>query len=143
MNFSRISSYTTRKLLSPRISHSIVYSSRNFYKSQLTFQRNATTTATTTIKTPSTYKLRNFILGTTSVIGTMFFIEYYFDSRAAIHKYLIMPLLRNVTTPESSHNFAIWISKWGLNAKDRLPDDERLSVEVNRYFRHFIALIRY
>ncbi|GBC02242.1 hypothetical protein RclHR1_04510014 [Rhizophagus clarus] len=76
------------------------------------------------------HKFRNFVIGTTSIIGTIFFIEYYFDSRAAIHKYLFMPLLRNITTPESSHKFAIWVFKWGLNAKDRLPDDERLSVEV-------------
>ncbi|CAI2162677.1 12277_t:CDS:2 [Funneliformis geosporum] len=89
------------------------------------------TLTTTSIKAPPpTYKLRNFLIGTTSVLGAIFFIEYYFDSRAAIHKYLFMPLLRNVTTPESSHKFAIWVSKWGLNAKDRLPDDERLSVEV-------------
>ncbi|CAG8435342.1 7498_t:CDS:2 [Funneliformis mosseae] len=128
MNSSRILSYTTRELLSSRVSYSIIYSSRNAYKIPPTFQRTLTTTS---IKAPTpTYKLKNFLIGTTSVFASIFFIEYYFDSRAAIHRYLFTPLLRNVTTPESSHKFAIWISKWGLNAKDRLPDDERLSVEV-------------
>jgi hypothetical protein len=129
MNFSLIPSNIIRKL---QISHSIAYSSHNVRKIPFIFQRNATSsTSTTTIKAPK-YKFRNFIVGTASIIGTIFFIEYYFDSRAAIHKYFFMPLLRNITTPESSHKFAIWIFKLGLNAKDRLPDDERLSVEVSQ-----------
>src|SRR5438046_2698932 len=119
-------SYTIRKL-SPQISHLITYSSHNVYKLPSIFQRNATSTAAKfKTQAPPIYK---FIVGTTSIIGAIFFIEYYFDSRAAIHKYLIMPVLRISTTPESSQKFAIWISKWVLNAKDKLLDDEQLSVE--------------
>ena len=133
MNFSLKPPYIIRKLLSPQISHSIAFSSHNVRRVPFIFQRNAkSATSTTTIIKAPIYKFKNFIIGTASFIGAIFFIEYYFDSRGAIHKYLFMPLLRNVTTPESSHKFAIWVFKWGLNAKDRLPDDERLSVEVSQ-----------
>ncbi|KAG9296625.1 hypothetical protein G9A89_002896 [Geosiphon pyriformis] len=79
---------------------------------------------------PITTKLRNFLLGTTGILFTTLFIDYYFDSRAAVHKYVITPLLRATIDVEQAHKLAIWTAKWGLTPRDRLPDDERLAVEV-------------
>lgn len=57
-------------------------------------------------------------------------VVYYFDSRAAIHRYLIAPVIRNVLDPESSHKLAVGILESGLGPRDMLPDDERLKTEV-------------
>jgi dihydroorotate dehydrogenase len=57
-------------------------------------------------------------------------VVYYFDSRAAIHRYLITPLIRNVLDPESAHKLAVGVLENGLGPRDMLPDDERLKMEV-------------
>jgi dihydroorotate dehydrogenase len=68
--------------------------------------------------------------------GTLFTLTagvgaiYYFDSRAAIHRYLITPLIRNVLDPESAHKLAVNVLENGLGPRDMLPDDERLMTEV-------------
>jgi dihydroorotate dehydrogenase len=68
--------------------------------------------------------------------GTLFALTagvgaiYYFDSRAAIHRYLIAPLIRNVLDPESAHKLAVSVLENGLGPRDMLPDDERLTTEV-------------
>ncbi|CAG8499885.1 16001_t:CDS:2 [Cetraspora pellucida] len=79
---------------------------------------------------PFTAKLKNFIIGTVSIVFGVTFLEYYFDSRAAIHKYFITPVLRNVTDAETSHKFAIWVAKWGFCPKDKFADDEKLAVRA-------------
>jgi dihydroorotate dehydrogenase len=55
---------------------------------------------------------------------------YYFDSRAAIHRYLITPIIRNLLDPESGHKLAVSVLENGLGPRDMLPDDERLQTEV-------------
>lgn len=57
-------------------------------------------------------------------------VVYYFDSRAAIHRYLIAPLIRNALDPESSHKLAVSVLENGLGPRDMLLDDERLQTEV-------------
>ncbi|CAG8676286.1 2884_t:CDS:2 [Dentiscutata heterogama] len=91
--------------------------------------RALSTTVTQQLPT-STARLKNFVIGTVSIVLGVTFLEYYFDSRAAIHKYFITPVLRTVTDAETSHKFAIWVAKWGFCAKDRLPDDEKLAVRA-------------
>ena len=77
---------------------------------------------TTTAKQPPSFstKTRNFVLGTASIFATVLFLDYYFDSRAAIHKYFLMPVLRGVIDAEDAHRLAIWSAKWGLSASDRV-----------------------
>jgi dihydroorotate dehydrogenase len=55
---------------------------------------------------------------------------YYFDSRAAIHRYLIAPVIRNLLDPESGHKLAVSALENGFGPRDMLPDDERLKTEV-------------
>ncbi|KAF9026076.1 Dihydroorotate dehydrogenase-domain-containing protein [Rhodocollybia butyracea] len=49
------------------------------------------------------------------------FAVYYFDPRSAIHKYVIMPVLRHTLDAEASHKIAV---------KDHIPDDEKLVLEI-------------
>ncbi|CAG8726391.1 10411_t:CDS:2, partial [Ambispora leptoticha] len=63
------------------------------------------------------------------LLGALF-LEYYSDSRAAIHKYVLMPIIRSTLDAEQAHKFAVWSAKWGLIPRDKVPDDERLVVEV-------------
>ncbi|CAG8452243.1 4439_t:CDS:2, partial [Scutellospora calospora] len=102
-------------------------------KPHFVFVRPGSRTFSTTVSQhPLTFtnKLKNFVIGTVSVVFGVSFLEYYFDSRAAIHKYFITPVLRTVTDAETSHKLAIWVAKWGFCAKDRLTDDEKLAVRA-------------
>jgi hypothetical protein len=60
-------------------------------------------------------------------------VVYYVDSRAAIHRYLITPLIRNALDPESAHKLAVSVLENGLGPRDMLPDDERLETEVKGF----------
>jgi dihydroorotate dehydrogenase len=55
---------------------------------------------------------------------------YYFDSRAAIHRYLFTPIIRHVLDPESSHKLALSVLESGLGPRDMLTDDEQIKAEV-------------
>jgi dihydroorotate dehydrogenase len=62
----------------------------------------------------------------TASLGTV----YYFDSRAAIHRYLVAPVIRHALDPESSHKLAVSVLESGLGPRDMLTDDGRLKTEV-------------
>ncbi|KAL1918446.1 uncharacterized protein VTP21DRAFT_3106 [Calcarisporiella thermophila] len=74
-------------------------------------------------------RTRNFLLGTGGIVALVLLTDYYFDSRAAIHRYAIMPALR-LLDPETTHRMAVWTLKWGLGSADRNTDDEVLKTEV-------------
>lgn len=58
------------------------------------------------------------------------FAVYYFDSRSAIHRYIITPILRYALDPETSHRLAVRTLANGLGPRDTQVDDERLKLEV-------------
>jgi dihydroorotate dehydrogenase len=78
-----------------------------------------------------TSTLRRAAYGTLFALTAGVGVVYYFDSRAAIHRYLITPLVRNMLDPESAHKLAVSVLENGLGPRDMLPDDERLETEVN------------
>ena len=55
---------------------------------------------------------------------------YYSDSRAAVHRYLITPIIRHVLDPETGHKLAVSVLESGLGPRDMFHDDERLKTEV-------------
>lgn len=57
-------------------------------------------------------------------------VTYYLDSRAAIHRYLITPIIRHALDPETGHKLAVSVLESGLGPRDMLTDDERLKTEV-------------
>jgi dihydroorotate dehydrogenase len=71
----------------------------------------------------------------TASLGTV----YYFDSRAAIHRYLIAPVIRHALDPESSHKLAVSVLENSLGPRDMLTDDERLKTEVKRVYTAYTA----
>ncbi|KAI0629103.1 dihydroorotate dehydrogenase [Trametes polyzona] len=64
------------------------------------------------------------------VLSTGLFAVYYFDSRAALHKYIVTPVIRYTLDPEASHRLAVRVLGSGLAPRDTLPDDEVLKVEL-------------
>ncbi|KAI5117302.1 hypothetical protein M0805_008566 [Coniferiporia weirii] len=78
---------------------------------------------------PANILWRTTVTTTVLVSGTLFAI-YYFDSRSAIHRYFITPLLRHALDPETSHKVAVKVLRSGLAPKDMGVDDERLSTEL-------------
>lgn len=54
----------------------------------------------------------------TAAAVTVLGLAYIFDSRAQIHRYVIMPLIRTVLDGEDSHKLAIWLAKHGLVPKE-------------------------
>lgn len=87
------------------------------------------TSASTSASVP-TSTFRRAAYGTLFAFTTAVGAVYYFDSRAAIHRYLITPLIRNVLNPESVQKLAVSVLENGLGPRDMLPDDERLETEV-------------
>jgi hypothetical protein len=57
-------------------------------------------------------------------------ITYYLDSRAALHRYLITPIIRHALDPETGHKLAVSVLESGLGPRDMFTDDERLKTEV-------------
>lgn len=77
-----------------------------------------------------TSTFRRAAYGTLFALTAAVGVLYYVDSRAAIHRYLITPLIRNALDPESAHKLAVSVLENGLGPRDMLPDDERLETEV-------------
>jgi dihydroorotate dehydrogenase len=94
---------------------------------------------TTRVKQP--YASRNFASTTASLARTSAYVAvftftaglgavYYSDSRAAVHRYLITPIIRHALDPETGHKLAVSLLESGLGPRDMFHDDERLKTEV-------------
>lgn len=55
---------------------------------------------------------------------------YYLDSRAAVHRYLITPIIRHALDPETGHKLAVSVLESGFAPRDMFPDDDRLKTEL-------------
>ncbi|EPQ56779.1 hypothetical protein GLOTRDRAFT_75640 [Gloeophyllum trabeum ATCC 11539] len=74
--------------------------------------------------------LRTGLYATVFAVSTGLFAVYYFDSRSALHRYVLTPLLRYTVDPETGHKVAVQVLRSGLGPKDVVPDDERLRAEI-------------
>lgn len=70
-------------------------------------------------------------------MGTIAFVTsgilltvYYLDSRSAIHRYLVPPILRTCTDAETAHLIAVKALALGAAPKDMVDDDRRLQAEL-------------
>ncbi|KAJ3907295.1 Dihydroorotate dehydrogenase-domain-containing protein [Lentinula edodes] len=70
------------------------------------------------------------IYATALVLSTGLFAVYYFDARSALHRYVIMPVLRQILDAETSHKIAVKVLRSGLGPKDPVIDDEHLMFEL-------------
>ena len=64
------------------------------------------------------------------VVSTGLFAVYYLDCRAALHKYIVTPVIRHALDPEAGHKLAVRVLSAGLAPRDPVSDDEVLKVEV-------------
>lgn len=76
------------------------------------------------------FSIRSGIYASVFVVSTGLFVSYYVDSRAAMHRYVIMPVLRTLLDAEASHKLALRILASGLSPRDTQKDDERLRTAV-------------
>lgn len=74
--------------------------------------------------------LKRGLYATVFSVSAGLFAVYYFDSRSAIHRYIITPTLRYALDPEASHRLAVRALASGLGPRDTQVDDERLKLEV-------------
>ena len=90
--------------------------------------------ASTTSSQPASSSLgRTAAYTSLFVVSTGLFAIYYFDCRAAIHKYVVTPVLRHTLDAEAGHKLAVRVLSSGLAPRDPVSDDEVLKVEVCAY----------
>lgn len=81
-----------------------------------------------------TLTARRILIGSTLVATGTLFAVYYFDSRSAVHRYFLTPVLRHALDPEMSHKFAVKVLRSGWAPRDVCEDDERLRAHVRSRF---------
>lgn len=74
--------------------------------------------------------VRTGLYATVLLVSTGLFAVYYFDSRSAIHRYVLTPLLRHLFDAETGHKIAVKAIRSGLAPKDTQPDDPVLQFEL-------------
>jgi dihydroorotate dehydrogenase len=71
------------------------------------------------------------VYGTLLLVGAGAFGVYYMDSRGAIHRYVITPVLRRLFDAETGHRLAVRALAAGIAPRDPIADDEVLRTEVS------------
>ncbi|KAK1225260.1 Dihydroorotate dehydrogenase (quinone), mitochondrial [Marasmius sp. AFHP31] len=79
---------------------------------------------------PPPNPVRTGLYATALVLSTGLFAVYYFDSRSALHRYVLTPILRHAFDAETGHKLAVKVLRSGLGPKDPVPDDEKLEAEI-------------
>ncbi|CAE6526159.1 unnamed protein product [Rhizoctonia solani] len=64
------------------------------------------------------------------VLGTGLFIAYYYDSRSAIHRWVIPPLMRATLDPEAAHRLALRVLGTQLAPTDHGVNDQVLKCKL-------------
>ena len=83
-------------------------------------------------------RFRNFTLGLVTISIATFSIFYVLDARSALHRYIVTPTLRFLTSDaEDAHRLAILALKYGLHPRDTRRDDPRLAVTVGSRIHRF------
>ncbi|KAI1788161.1 Dihydroorotate dehydrogenase-domain-containing protein [Ganoderma leucocontextum] len=86
--------------------------------------------ASTSTQQPPRSLVRTTAYVSLLVLSTGLFAVYYFDSRAALHKYVVTPVIRHTLDAEAGHKLAVRVLSSGLAPRDPVPDDEILKVEL-------------
>ncbi|KAG8699175.1 Dihydroorotate dehydrogenase (quinone), mitochondrial [Ceratobasidium sp. 394] len=79
---------------------------------------------------PANSGFRSALTASTLVLGTGLFVVYYYDSRSAIHRWVIPPLMRATLDPEVSHRLAVRVLGTPFAPKDQSVDDEVLKCTI-------------
>ena len=93
-------------------------------------RRNASTTASGS----SSLTIKRTVAASVLLVSGTIVATYYFDSRSAVHRYIVTPILRHTLDAETSHKVAVKVLRSGWGPKDRGTDDERLEAEVRNIY---------
>ncbi|CAL1708361.1 unnamed protein product [Somion occarium] len=96
------------------------------YNHPVRITRRSASTSSTSISSP----VRTGLYATVFTISAGLFAVYYFDSRSAIHRYVLTPVLRYALDPETGHKFAVKALGSGIAPRDTQPDDACLKAEI-------------
>jgi dihydroorotate dehydrogenase len=82
--------------------------------------------------------VKSVVYGTAALAGAGLFSVYYLDSRSALHRYVVTPVLRRIVDAETGHRFAVRVLAAGLAPRDPIPDDELLRTEARlpTFYQH-------
>lgn len=75
-------------------------------------------------------RLQNVCYTTIFVLSAGLFTAYYLDSRSAIHRYLLTPVLRYAFDAETGQKIALKVLRSGLAPRDIVVDEAVLRSEV-------------
>ncbi|KAF8597656.1 hypothetical protein BDV93DRAFT_452482 [Ceratobasidium sp. AG-I] len=101
----------------------------------ITRQAGSRLASTSTTETPvvvhaTPSRLRSALTTSAFIIGTGVFVVYYYDSRSAIHQWVIPPLMRATLDPEVSHRLALRVLGTPFAPVDRGVDDDIWDFEM-------------
>ncbi|PKI84805.1 hypothetical protein MVES1_000917 [Malassezia vespertilionis] len=65
-----------------------------------------------------------------ALTGGLFFGVYCLDSRAGVYRWLFMPVIHTLMSPETASKFAITMLRLGIAPRDKCVDDEVLHTEL-------------
>ncbi|KAI0690219.1 dihydroorotate dehydrogenase [Cytidiella melzeri] len=88
-------------------------------------QRNASTSTA-----PASSAFSTGLYATIFVVSTGLFTAYYLDSRSAIHRYVLNPIVRYTLDPEEGHKLAVKVLRSGFGPRDTQKDDEVLGLNL-------------
>ncbi|PCH44088.1 dihydroorotate dehydrogenase [Wolfiporia cocos MD-104 SS10] len=74
--------------------------------------------------------LRRVVYASLLTVSAGLFAAYYFDSRSAVHRYVLTPVLRHLLDPETGHKVAVKVLASGLGPYDTQIDNGRLRSEL-------------
>ena len=75
---------------------------------------------------------RTALSATVLLVSSTLVTFYYLDSRSALHRYGVMPLVRATMDPEDGHKFAVKVLASGFGPRDLVKDDsDKLGVDVS------------
>jgi dihydroorotate dehydrogenase len=99
---------------------------RSLHSAATTSRR--TITSSTTSRNP----VRTGLYAAAFTVATGALAVYYFDSRSALHRYVLTPAIRNALDAETGQKIAVKVLRSGLGPKDPVADQEVLKAEVRQ-----------
>ncbi|CEH14777.1 dihydroorotate dehydrogenase [Ceraceosorus bombacis] len=75
-------------------------------------------------------KFTSLLKWTLIILGGSYVVAYHLDSRSAIHRWVAIPVLQLIASPEEAQKLAIKLLSMGVMPRDLGTDDEVLKVEL-------------
>ncbi|CAE6482131.1 unnamed protein product [Rhizoctonia solani] len=97
---------------------------------QITRLASTSTETPIVIAQPINSGLGSILKASAAVLGTGLFIAYYYDSRSALHRWIVPPLMRATLDPEDAHRLALRVLGTRLAPTDHGVNDPVLKCKL-------------